>query len=121
MWSPAKVVFTVTALLAIIVFLVFFPQKRESSLREAPLLDVYFVHKDHHQVGCAQCHHNYVDGTGRQFGCYQCHKEDESVNLLVEEQFHGLCRECHRERKAAGEESGPIRQCGGCHKPDTKP
>lgn len=98
-----------------------FLSAREESLREAPLLDVYFAHKDHNKVGCANCHHNYVDGTGRQYGCYQCHKEDETVNLLVEEQFHGLCRDCHRDLKHAGKESGPVRQCGACHKPDTQP
>lgn len=121
MWSLAKISVVIMLLVVSLLLTYGFTQAREESLREAPLLDVYFAHQDHKKVGCANCHHNYVDGTGRQFGCYQCHKEDDSVNTLVEEQFHGLCRDCHHNMRLAGEESGPVRQCSACHKPDTKP
>ena len=121
MWSPIKVLLALmfVAGLALLVFA--FSQARQESLQQAPLLDVYFAHQDHKKVGCANCHHNYVDGTGRQFGCYQCHKEDTAVSTLMETQFHGLCRDCHHQLKQAGEKSGPVRQCSACHKPDTKP
>lgn len=88
---------------------------------QAPLLDVYFAHMDHREVGCAQCHHNYVDGVGRHLACYQCHKEDETVNQKVIQQFHGLCQGCHIERHQAAKDTGPLRRCSECHRLDTKP
>jgi hypothetical protein len=34
----------------------------------------------------------------------------------MEQQFHDLCKSCHIERHHAGEDSGPLRQCSGCHR-----
>ena len=87
---------------------------------EGPMLAVSFAHADHTHETCISCHHNYVDDTGTGM-CFDCHKTDETVADLIEEQFHGLCRDCHIEKQAAGETHGPTRQCSACHVPDDEP
>ena len=61
-------------------------------------------------------------------GCEVCHDRDDKRRILprfklagaisnlkeLGEQYHAGCMECHEERLAAGQESGPI-GCGECH------
>ena len=84
---------------------------------ERPLLPLTFAHIDHRIVNCVDCHHDFIDDTGKGL-CFDCHKTDPSVNALIEEQFHTLCRDCHVERQHLGEDAGPTRQCVDCHTAD---
>ena len=90
---------------------------RSTMLVVSPQLPVDFVHSDHIDVGCLECHHNFNDDTG-QGECYRCHKTDLSIAADMQTMFHELCRGCHVERSLAGEESGPVRVCGQCHRPN---
>lgn len=89
---------------------------------EAPtkILPMSFAHQDHVAVNCIDCHHNYVDDTGGGL-CMNCHVTDPQVWPLLEHQFHDLCRGCHEDRAALGEEGGPPRQCVACHMGDDFP
>ena len=93
---------------------------REDSIASAPTLPMSFAHQDHMEVGCATCHHNFVDDTGQGF-CIDCHKTDPEIAADVESMFHDLCRECHVQRQRDGLEGGPTRACIGCHQGDDLP
>ena len=90
---------------------------RQRELARRPQLDVAFEHIHHQPVACAECHHNWVDGTGSGT-CYLCHKSDPAINRQMEEMFHSLCRSCHVRTRGEGDESGPLRECSLCHRPD---
>lgn len=87
---------------------------RRQAIPQQPLLPVSFAHEDHRDVQCIDCHHNFVDGSGGGT-CYACHKHDETVAHEIEAMFHELCEGCHVEKRLAGEKSGPMRECSGCH------
>lgn len=84
------------------------------------ILPMTFAHVDHATVSCIDCHHNYVDDTGIE-PCMFCHVTNSEVRLLLEEQFHTLCRGCHEDLAATGEAGGPPRQCIACHLADRLP
>lgn len=86
----------------------------------APVLPMTFAHMDHVTVNCIDCHHNYVDDTG-DGNCMTCHMTDEELWQDLEKQFHTLCRDCHAEREATGEDGGPPRRCISCHMADDLP
>ena len=88
---------------------------RRQAIPEQPLLPVSFGHEDHRDIQCIDCHHNFVDGTGGGT-CYACHKLDEDVGHDIELIFHRFCEGCHVEKRLAGEKSGPLRECRGCHR-----
>ncbi len=46
---------------------------------------------------------------------------DQAVWPLLENQFHDLCRGCHEEKAALGEDGGPPRECMACHLGDELP
>lgn len=83
---------------------------------EQPLLAVVFDHADHQATACALCHHNFVDNTGGGT-CYNCHKYAADITADMETMFHNFCFGCHVNTRLEGEESGPMRECGGCHTP----
>ena len=89
-------------------------QFRESQAPERALLPVAFEHLDHKKTPCAQCHHNFVDNTGGG-SCYSCHKFTPEIAPAIEKMFHDFCFGCHVDKREAGEESGPMRECQGCH------
>jgi hypothetical protein len=33
----------------------------------------------------------------------------------MEKMFHGFCFGCHVKTRTEGEDSGPMRECSGCH------
>lgn len=109
------------SLLVLIIVTLLVSGARKAMIKNAPLQEVYFAHMDHKQVPCAKCHHNYVDGSGRDKTCYDCHKRDPEINQHIQEMFHDFCRDCHIDMAAKHEDAGPARQCSACHKPDTKP
>ena len=84
------------------------------------MLPMTFSHADHGGENCLVCHHNFQDDTGGG-ACIQCHQTDPSVNLIIREQFHDLCMNCHTERNSQGEPAGPLRVCDDCHTVDTQP
>ena len=84
-----------------------------------PILPMTFVHDDHRPVPCAVCHHEFVDGTVGST-CLDCHITDPKLSALLEPQFHDLCRTCHVEERAAGNDAGPTRSCIACHMPDER-
>lgn len=97
---------------------------RQEQVIEAPLLGAIFDHGIHRKVGCADCHHNFTDGTGSG-SCYMCHKQDEQLALSIEPDFHDFCADCHIKAAKEGHPEGvnletelghgPVRQCSGCH------
>lgn len=121
-----KSVFAVTVLLGVLVVVFGSPLAKERPLRDTyygapePILPMNFAHEDHVPVNCVECHHNYVDDTGGGL-CMNCHVTDRTVWPLLENQFHGLCRGCHAEKAALGEDGGPPRQCMACHLGDDLP
>ncbi len=64
-----------------------------------------FAHADHPTENCIDCHHNYNDDTGGG-PCMNCHTTNQDVWPLFQRQFHDLCRSCHAEKAALGEEGG---------------
>ena len=84
------------------------------------ILPMTFAHEDHVPVNCVDCHHNYIDDTGGGL-CMNCHVTDAQVWPLFEQQYHELCRGCHEEKTALGEDGGPPRRCIDCHLGDDLP
>ena len=84
------------------------------------LLPMTFAHKDHTDVACTECHHNYVDDTGLET-CMLCHVTDERVAHLLMTQFHELCMGCHVDTQLAGDAAGPTRSCIACHMSEDDP
>jgi len=88
---------------------------RQQIIIERPMLDVAFEHLNHKKEQCATCHHNYVDGSLGGGGCYDCHKYNAQINQNMETMFHKFCRDCHLSKAFEELDSGPLRQCSGCH------
>ena len=93
---------------------------RDEWLAHRPALPMTFAHQDHVEVGCATCHHNFVDDTGVGL-CIDCHKKDPEIAGDMESMFHSLCRDCHVSRQRDGLEGGPTRACADCHQGDDLP
>ncbi len=85
-----------------------------------PILPMSFAHADHTTENCILCHHNYNDDTGGG-PCMNCHTTNRDVWPLLQRQFHDLCRSCHADKAALGEEGGPPRHCIECHRGDDLP
>jgi hypothetical protein len=90
---------------------------RDRMLDTNPMLPLSFAHADHRGVNCITCHHNFTDGTGQGL-CIDCHKMDPKIRLQIQPMFHTLCRDCHIEKHAKGEDAGPVRGCVDCHVAD---
>jgi hypothetical protein len=50
-----------------------------------------------------------------------CHVSKKELLTDLQQQFHELCRDCHAEKAALGEDGGPPRECMGCHLGDDLP
>ncbi|MCF7980415.1 MAG: cytochrome c family protein [Pseudomonadales bacterium] len=87
---------------------------RTDALQERPMLSVIFGHKDHEEITCTKCHHNFIDDSGSGT-CYSCHKYSPEINAEIERMFHDLCRDCHVATRQEGEAAGPLRSCDQCH------
>ncbi len=97
------------------VALLFFAEAyRDKSAAQQALIPVLFDHADHSTSQCIECHHNFVDDTGGGT-CYNCHKYTEDIAADMEKMFHDFCFGCHVQTRLEGEESGPMRECKGCH------
>jgi len=97
-------------------------QSRLATPRYEATIPMTFSHKSHKQQQCIDCHHNYVDNTGRSQLCMGCHLSTAELTYKLEDQFHQLCMGCHREKQlAANKEHGPVRQCKMCHTKDNLP
>lgn len=88
-------------------------------LRERPLLPINFNHQLHGRVNCLTCHHDYADHapsppTGER-SCVLCHKKTPALALRMEQDFHGLCRDCHLKQVQVIHAAGPVRECQRCH------
>ena len=114
---------TTAVTLVIVVLTAFMLWAANDIARFAPphdILPMTFAHADHAGENCLVCHHNFQDDSGGG-ACISCHQTDASVNLIIREQFHGLCMDCHTERSAQGEPAGPLRVCDNCHTADSRP
>lgn len=89
---------------------------RAVAIAAHPMLPVNFEHRDHSEVSCTQCHHDFIDDSGSGT-CYACHKFRSDLAPRMEEMFHQLCRDCHLDTRVKGEDSGPLRSCARCHDP----
>lgn len=87
---------------------------RNQNAAQQPMLPVVFDHADHSTSQCIECHHNFVDDTGGGT-CYVCHKHSPEIAAQMEKMFHDFCFGCHVSTRVEGEESGPMRECKGCH------
>ena len=97
-------------------------QSRLAVPRYEAAIPMTFSHKSHKQQQCIDCHHNYVDNTGRSQLCMGCHLSTVELTYKLEDQFHQLCMGCHREKQLEGnKEHGPVRQCKMCHTKDNLP
>jgi Zn finger protein HypA/HybF involved in hydrogenase expression len=85
---------------------------------EGDTLPLTFAHRDHRQVNCIDCHHNFADTTGQGL-CLACHRSTPELAAALEVQFHTLCRGCHVRTRQAGNDAGPVRRCSDCHEPDS--
>jgi hypothetical protein len=121
-----KAAFIVTVLAGILIVVFGSPFAGERPVKghyyesPEPILPMSFAHLDHVPVNCVDCHHNYVDDTGGGL-CMSCHVTEQKVWPLFEQQFHDLCRGCHEDKAALGEDGGPPRECMACHLGDDLP
>lgn len=82
-------------------------------------LPVFFPHEKHGDATCLSCHHK-VEGMTQTIPCVACHRmEDKAIKLSVEPRFHQFCRGCHEEKSRQGLPHGPVRDCAGCHRPQS--
>ncbi len=82
-------------------------------------LPLYFPHETHEQVPCLTCHHKVV-GMKQTIPCVACHRlQDPAIKLSIEPRFHAFCRDCHAEQSREGQPHGPVRDCQGCHHPQS--
>jgi hypothetical protein len=89
---------------------------RLEPLRQSPIDHANFLHGDHTGLACASCHHNFLDGTGKE-NCLTCHKRTTmSEAMRIDRVFHAFCADCHRADKQSAREFGPIDDCNGCHR-----
>ena len=95
-------------------------QARQTMIDNRPALPLTFAHLDHHEVNCITCHHNFVDTTGQGL-CIDCHRKNPEIRSRIEPMFHTLCRDCHVEKRGAGNDAGPVRRCADCHTADDAP
>jgi predicted CXXCH cytochrome family protein len=116
-----KVLYGSLLSIALLLGILIVASERPAARDERTELPMTFAHADHQSDSCVTCHHNFADSVGFGGECIHCHQTDPTVSHLVEEQFHDLCRGCHVERRAAGETSGPLRQCRLCHTRDEAP
>ena len=75
--------------------------------------EAQFSHKKHADTlkDCKKCHHTWKEGE-KVKKCVECHTKDSKVNAY--KAFHTTCRNCHRDLKKAGKETGPT-SCTKCH------
>ncbi len=81
---------------------------------------VTFLHHNHGEYvngECAKCHH--TTAQSNQQACRNCHKSKPETLEGDPVSFYdvkmGLCRDCHREKRAAGEASKAPVLCEECH------
>jgi predicted CXXCH cytochrome family protein len=103
-------------LAALVVTLAGASRLRVERIAEQPLLPTRFDHAFHREVNCITCHHNFVErGLGTK-QCLPCHKDWSTTEATrIDIMFHAFCTDCHRRERAAGEKSGPVKACDGCH------
>ena len=112
--TRSGVPYVVAGIATAILLLLAVEQYRSRAAPGQPMLPVLFEHGDHSETGCADCHHNFTDGTGGG-PCYLCHKQTPEIAPAMEKMFHDFCFDCHATTLAEGEQAGPARQCSGCH------
>jgi len=105
----------VFGILVFVVAVIGLDSYRQKMIIERPMLDVAFEHSKHKDEPCANCHHNYTDGSAGSGGCYDCHKYTEEISVQMEEIFHSFCRDCHINKAIQQLDAGPLRQCSLCH------
>jgi hypothetical protein len=77
---------------------------------------VPFLHQKHTEAlekknkDCAVCHLSEKDRMSTKYMRLANTEKQEVMDL-----YHNNCISCHKEAKAAGENSGPV-ECGGCHR-----
>jgi hypothetical protein len=87
---------------------------RAAKTSAQPMLPVTFDHGDHTETNCINCHHDYNDDSGGGL-CFSCHKQSPEIAADMELMFHNFCFECHVTKRQEGKDSGPQRECSGCH------
>jgi hypothetical protein len=99
--------------------------KQGSSFARANLRFDYSLHHRHDKAEegkCETCHHVYdedqkklVYKKGEESACRDCHGSQDRENVpSVRRASHDACVNCHSQRAAKGEATGPT-LCGGCH------
>ncbi|WP_462324565.1 cytochrome c3 family protein [Desulfoplanes sp.] len=79
-----------------------------------------FSHEKHAELDCTACHHTW-DGNGpikkcTDSGCHDSLSRDRDNKIkYYKEAYHESCyKGCHKDRKKAGETTGPT-SCRDCH------
>ncbi len=91
--------------------------------RKGPVEFSHLEHAMNYKVSCWECHHDYQDGEnvwvpwGQTQKCIECHdplkKQDKVANL--QKAYHLNCRNCHKLLQKQDKDTGPYRECSGCH------
>ena len=91
--------------------------------RKGPVEFTHLEHAKDYKLSCWDCHHDYKDeenvwvpwGTTQK--CSECHdpqkKQDKVASL--QKAFHLNCRNCHKALQQQDKDTGPYRECSGCH------
>ena len=92
-----------------------FGEISQQTLRLSPIDHAGFHHKDHFDVSCIGCHHNFADHNGTE-NCLSCHKRISiSASTRIDRVFHRFCIDCHVSDAWWGQKTGPLKSCKGCH------
>ena len=87
---------------------------------------VIFNHKKHareYQISCWDCHHIYKGEKniwspwGKTQKCRDCHDtlQNQGEVAMLQKAYHLKCRDCHEALNKEGKNSGPYKECAGCH------
>jgi predicted CXXCH cytochrome family protein len=95
------------------------PDNRDGAKKGKPAVFPHRAHQEREK--CGACHHTDVDGKRTPIGddgagvakCDTCHNADFANEKLRKwkDIGHGLCKKCHKEKKA----DGAPTKCGACH------
>jgi predicted CXXCH cytochrome family protein len=95
------------------------PDNRDAAKKGKPAVFPHWAHQEREK--CGTCHHTDVDGKRTPIGddgagaakCDTCHNADFANEKLRKwkDIGHGLCKNCHKEKKA----DGAPTKCTACH------
>ena len=91
--------------------------------RKGPVEFSHLEHAREYKLSCWDCHHDYKDEEnvwvpwGKTQKCSACHdpKKKQGNVANLQKAFHLNCRNCHKDLLKQDKDTGPYRECSGCH------